>query len=551
MSTKLPAVILADFTTSLATALAVGATTATLQSNVDDDGITLPDGLVYFSLDGSNSSKEHIQAVKTGANLASIYSVSRQGTLTSGTARAHRLGASVTLTDFATIKYMNDLLKGSTSLDSTAPLKYDGVADMTGDTNKIASVKYVNDTAIAGAPDASTTTKGITKMSVAPVSAANPIAVGDNDPRVPTQGENDALVGTSGTPSSSNKYVTNDDTTGTGSIYRASSFSTIFGGNGSDGALSISSGTTTIDCANQDLIVKNYTSISITGTGALTFINPGTNGTIVVLKSQGAVTLTSSTNPHINLKGLGGAGGTGGTDGTNASGTNGINGFGYTDETNHYGIGGAGGAGGGAGGIIYTNRAFYTISQKNIYRGDIYISTGAGGAGGGSTNTSGGGAGGDGGRGGGALYIQCGGALTFSGYIDVSGANGSNAGTGSANKKTSGGGGGGATGMAVILYNSLISNTGTITAVGGNGGNGGAGSSGGPGSGAGGGGGGGGSYYGAGGNGANAGSNGSNGGGLGAGAGGGAGYESLNAATSGGTGGSSAGGLITQNLFLL
>jgi len=33
-------------------------------------------------------------------------------------------------------------------------------------------------------PDASTTVKGVTKLSVAPVSAANPIAVGDNDPRL-------------------------------------------------------------------------------------------------------------------------------------------------------------------------------------------------------------------------------------------------------------------------------------------------------------------------------------------------------------------------------
>jgi hypothetical protein len=60
--------------------------------------------------------------------------------------------------------------------------------------------------------DASTTVKGVTKMSTAPASPTNPIAVGDNDTRVPSQGENDALVGTSGTPSSSNKYVTNDDT---------------------------------------------------------------------------------------------------------------------------------------------------------------------------------------------------------------------------------------------------------------------------------------------------------------------------------------------------
>jgi hypothetical protein len=34
-----------------------------------------------------------------------------------------------------------------------------------------------------GSPDASTTVKGVTKLSVAPSVAANPIAVGTNDPR--------------------------------------------------------------------------------------------------------------------------------------------------------------------------------------------------------------------------------------------------------------------------------------------------------------------------------------------------------------------------------
>ena len=39
---------------------------------------------------------------------------------------------------------------------------------------------------LAGAGHASTTNEGITKLSVAPASATEPIAVGDNDPRVPT-----------------------------------------------------------------------------------------------------------------------------------------------------------------------------------------------------------------------------------------------------------------------------------------------------------------------------------------------------------------------------
>ena len=44
--------------------------------------------------------------------------------------------------------------------------------------------EYIDGVAIAGSPDAALATKGITKLSVAPASASNPIAVGDNDPRV-------------------------------------------------------------------------------------------------------------------------------------------------------------------------------------------------------------------------------------------------------------------------------------------------------------------------------------------------------------------------------
>lgn len=70
--------------------------------------------------------------------------------------------------------------------------------------------EYIDGVAIAGSPDAALATKGITKLSVAPASAGNPIAVGDNDGRVPTQAENDAMAGGGdfGTPSTSNKFLT-------------------------------------------------------------------------------------------------------------------------------------------------------------------------------------------------------------------------------------------------------------------------------------------------------------------------------------------------------
>jgi hypothetical protein len=51
-------------------------------------------------------------------------------------------------------------------------------------------------------------------MSAAPASPTDPIAVGDNDPRLPTQNENDALAGNSGTAvSSSNKLIDAADVT--------------------------------------------------------------------------------------------------------------------------------------------------------------------------------------------------------------------------------------------------------------------------------------------------------------------------------------------------
>lgn len=96
--------IVADLETSLAAKIAVGGTTGTLISNVDDDGVTLADGTYYFTIDGNNSAKEHIKCTKTGTALSAIYSVSRQGVETSGVVREHRVGAKVIMTDYSTYK---------------------------------------------------------------------------------------------------------------------------------------------------------------------------------------------------------------------------------------------------------------------------------------------------------------------------------------------------------------------------------------------------------------------------------------------------------------
>ena len=219
---------------------------------------------------------------------------------------------------------------------------------------------------------------------------------------------------------------------------------TKFGGTGADGALSITSGTTTIDLTGLAVFVKNYSSISITGTGALAFSNPHANGTVIVLKSTGNVTLTSSAAIGIDLRSLG------------ASATN--VGRGLVGFAN-------GGLANSTGGGVKIGGTGYIVDLSHRAK-CIKVGCGAGGGAGG--NYAGGDAGGAGGRGGGGLYIECAGALNFASPFVIN-ATGVAGGNGTANN--SGGGGGGGGGTVLMLYGSLTANTGTISANGGVGGN--------------------------------------------------------------------------------
>jgi len=118
--------IVADLETQLATSLAIGGTSFTLSSGVDDDGTALPDGKYYFTIDNGTSQKEYVVGtLATGTSVTSVSNVTRQGTESSGVDRAHRVGASVIMTDFLTYK------------------------------------NYIDETTVAGAADADTATKGV------------------------------------------------------------------------------------------------------------------------------------------------------------------------------------------------------------------------------------------------------------------------------------------------------------------------------------------------------------------------------------------------------
>lgn len=241
-----------------------------------------------------------------------------------------------------------------------------------------------------------------------------------------------------------------------------------FGGTGADGALSISSGVTVIDLGASSEVVKNYTSISITGTGALAFTNPATTGTTIVLKSQGNCTLTSSAAPMIDASGMGAASGTPVT--ANNTNTNGVSGT--AASTALWSI--PAGAGSTAKGAGQTNTAtaislgFQSVATTTVKY--LYVGPGSGGGSGGAEDVgaSGTATSGSGGRGGGAIVMECAGAWNFTttSGISVAGKNATNGSYAGTRGDAIGGAGGGG-GFFLGLYNYLVANSGTITVSGG------------------------------------------------------------------------------------
>lgn len=141
MSQKIP-IVIADLELQLATAIAAGGTSFDISSNVDDDGVTIPNGKYCFTVDNGSSAKEYFMGDLTGTTVSNLKSVSRQGVETTGAVRAHRVGASVILTDFATIQRVGDILRGALTLDGASPLSYDTTPTLS-DGKELATVAYV------------------------------------------------------------------------------------------------------------------------------------------------------------------------------------------------------------------------------------------------------------------------------------------------------------------------------------------------------------------------------------------------------------------------
>jgi len=239
-------------------------------------------------------------------------------------------------------------------------------------------------------------------------------------------------------------------------------------GDGSDGFLDLSAGTTTIDVA------KQYTAVVARGAAIITQTGGANSNGIPVIYAQNSVVLLGTS--IINWKGKSSAGGAGavGTGAAGRAGGFGGGGGGGGGGTNAGGNGGGNArsfevpgsaqtAGGGStlgGGGANGSPSLYPPSP-GLRAPMVFTSGGTGGGGGGTGSVAGGNSGQ---AGGGGNVITAALAIAAGASIDASG----NDGTAGSVPATGGGGGGGG-GVIVLLYRSLF-NSGTVTVAGGNGG---------------------------------------------------------------------------------
>lgn len=293
-------------------------------------------------------------------------------------------------------------------------------------------------------------------------------------------------------------------------------------GDGRHGVLNVTSGTTTIDCDNESIVIRQYTSFTIASGATLDFSNVPDEGIVFIPLIQGNFDVAGT----IDLSECGSAGGTleyiARSSNLSVSGDKATDPINHFDEARHGGGGGAGIQGGSAGSQYGSNAAGtgagssgnqwtdgvgaatgVTMNYGDTINGGsngnqqsqqvnalissikygIKMSCGAGGSTGGialkNVNSTGSVTltAGNGGRGGGSFMPVVGGNWDFTGVINLSGSNAaspsitSNTLSASGNASYAigiGGSSGGSSGLGFGLYGgTLVADSGTYTMNGG------------------------------------------------------------------------------------
>lgn len=173
-SAQLPAAT-AVFETSLASPISSSATSMTLSANSIRGGGSLS-GYNCFTVDEGSAQAETICGTVSGTTVSSLTRGISQSTGTTTVAAlqfSHRRGASVKITDYPLIQIMKAQLNGEDTIPNQ--IYYNNTVLLTAGspTTTLASKYYVDNVAVAGAPDANTTTRGIVEEATEAETAAS------------------------------------------------------------------------------------------------------------------------------------------------------------------------------------------------------------------------------------------------------------------------------------------------------------------------------------------------------------------------------------------
>jgi hypothetical protein len=226
------------FETSLASALSEAGTSFTLESATDEDGNALS-GLYGLTVDVGSADVEDMIVTISGTTATIVFrgiDADNPVTEVSANKNPHRRGAPVVITDYPILAYLRNILNAETGYELPSHLKYASNSSFT-DNEELVSKRYADALAIAGAPDGSTTVKGLfeeaTQAEIDADTAAggtsarlaiNPstLATSKYGTRLPSADQKSALASTT-TPDANNKYVSQKDFQKAAEVYAASS----------------------------------------------------------------------------------------------------------------------------------------------------------------------------------------------------------------------------------------------------------------------------------------------------------------------------------------
>lgn len=176
----------ASFETSLASGISASATSMTLVRGTDDAGTTLS-GYMCFTVDVNTTKQEFVCGTVAGTAVTSmIRGVDPQDGDLEVTAlkQTHRIGAKVTGTDYPVIAILARILNGNETIPNVLSYSFSSTSTITSAANLV-NKAYADALAIAGAPDGSTSQKGIYEQATSAETIAGTATGGTGAQLVP------------------------------------------------------------------------------------------------------------------------------------------------------------------------------------------------------------------------------------------------------------------------------------------------------------------------------------------------------------------------------